>query len=70
MTGVRFKNQIVLKIATLNTRTLHLDESFIEMEHELDEIRWDIVGVGEVRRRGEGLETLKSGHFVLLSRSQ
>ncbi|XP_044760798.1 craniofacial development protein 2-like [Coccinella septempunctata] len=33
------------------------------MEKELENIKWDIVGVGEVRRRGEGLETLKSGHL-------
>lgn len=30
------------------------------MENDLENIRWGIVGVGEVRRRDEGFKTLKS----------
>lgn len=59
LTRVCLQKSTVLKIATFNTRTLLSEESFTEMEKELEKIRWDIVGMSEVRRRGEGLETLK-----------
>ncbi|XP_030747668.1 craniofacial development protein 2-like [Sitophilus oryzae] len=50
--------------------TLLSEESFTEMEKELEKIRWDIVGMSEVRRRGESLETLKSGHLFYYNGEQ
>lgn len=37
------------------------------LEHEVDKITWDIVGVGNVRRRDEGLDILKSGHLLYIT---
>lgn len=33
------------------------------MKHELGKITWDVLGVGEIRRRGDYIEILKAGHL-------
>ncbi|XP_030845665.1 uncharacterized protein LOC115925828 [Strongylocentrotus purpuratus] len=59
---VRTGHQWKLNIATYNVRSLLQEERLLELEEELQGIKWDIVGLGEVRRRGEELTVLKSGH--------
>lgn len=51
-----------LYVATYNARSLLSEERLTELESELKNIKWDIVGLNEVRRRGEKLVSLKSGH--------
>ena len=52
-----------LKICTYNARSLSSDDRLHELEDELDRINFDIVGICETRRKGEGCLTLnKSGH--------
>ncbi|XP_044759008.1 craniofacial development protein 2-like [Coccinella septempunctata] len=51
-----------LYLATYNVRSLLSEERLIELECELEQINWDVVGLSEVRRRGEQLCRLKSGH--------
>lgn len=46
----------VLKIATLNTLTLRTEESLHELEKALEDIKWDILGLCEIRRLGEKIE--------------
>ena len=55
-----------LKIATYNVRTLLKDEHVQELEDELKEnnMKWDVIGLGEVRRREESFTTLQSGHLM------
>ena len=55
-----------LKIATYNVRTLLKDEHVQELEEELKEnnMKWDVIGLGEVRRKEEGFTTLQSGHLL------
>lgn len=55
--------QRLLHIATYNTRTLASDEQILELEKELERIKWDIVGISETRRKGENQLTLKSGNL-------
>lgn len=43
-------------ICTLNTRTLRTEESLTELEQALEEIKWDIIGISEMRRVGEAIE--------------
>ena len=58
-TGCQWK----LKICTYNARSLSSDDRLHELEDELDRINFDIVGICETRRKGEGCLTLnKSGH--------
>lgn len=53
-----------LYIATYNTRTLLQDQKILELEEELSKIHWDIVGLSEIRRRGEQQLRLKSGNAL------
>ena len=43
----------ILKIATYNVRTLSKDEHVQELEEELKEtnIKWDVIGLREIRRK-------------------
>eukprot|EP00057_Strongylocentrotus_purpuratus_P034681 XP_796173.4 PREDICTED: ribosome production factor 2 homolog [Strongylocentrotus purpuratus] len=59
---VRTGHQWKLNIATYNVRSLLQEERLMELEEELQGLKWDIVGLGEVRRRREELTVLKSGH--------
>jgi hypothetical protein len=38
------------------------EERLVELEEELEGIKWDVIGISEVRRRGEQMVELKSGH--------
>ena len=53
-----------LYIGTYNVRTLSSDAHLLSLEKELENIRWDIVGISEARRPGENLLELKSGHLL------
>ena len=55
-----------LKIATYNIRTLLKDEHVQELEDELKEnnMKWDVIGLGEVRIKEESFTTLQSGHLL------
>ena len=54
------------KIATYNVRTLLKDEYVQELEEELKEnnMKWDVIGLGEVRRKEESFTTLHSGQLL------
>lgn len=45
-----------LYICTLNTRTLRTSESLHELELAIENLKWDILGISEMRRIGEGIE--------------
>ena len=51
-------------VATLNTRSLRTNEKLIELELALDNIKWDIIGISEMRRLGEGIH-IHNGKFLL-----
>ena len=55
-----------LKIATYYVITLLKDEHVQELEEELKENnkKWDVIGLGEVRRKEESFTTLQSGHLL------
>lgn len=50
-------------MCTLNTRTLRTPESLNELELALSHIKWDIVGLSEVRRLGKNIED--HGSFLM-----
>ncbi|XP_041980242.1 craniofacial development protein 2-like [Aricia agestis] len=52
-----------LDLATYNGRTLRLEDHLVELEVELEKIRWHVLGLCEVRRQGEDTMTLPSGHL-------
>lgn len=51
-----------MHIATYNARTLSSKEKLLEFELALERVKWDVVGISEVRRRGEESLVLSSGH--------
>jgi exonuclease III len=52
-----------IKIGTFNARSLSSDDRFTEFENELERIKFEIIGISETRRKGEGCLTLSnSGH--------
>ncbi|KAL0849608.1 hypothetical protein ABMA28_013867 [Loxostege sticticalis] len=52
-----------LYICTLNTRTLRTPESLQELELAIENIKWDILGISEMRRLGERIEERRN--FIL-----
>ncbi|CAH2091369.1 unnamed protein product [Euphydryas editha] len=58
------KNNInKIQIATINARTLRTEERLIELEEALKDIRWDILGLCEVRRSGEEIKEFNDSIF-------
>lgn len=45
-------------LATYNGRSLRLDEGLVELEEELKNVRWHVLGLSEVRIQGEDTMTL------------
>ncbi|KAL1446846.1 hypothetical protein WDU94_003496 [Cyamophila willieti] len=54
----------IFNICTYNNRTLRSEEKLIELEKELEQIKWSIVGLCETRRKGEECLKLKSGNVL------
>ena len=61
-----------LKIATYNVITLLNDEHVQELEEKLKEnnMKRDVIGLGEVRRKEERFTTLQSGHLLYHSEAK
>ncbi|XP_072377789.1 uncharacterized protein [Diabrotica undecimpunctata] len=57
-----------LLLATFNIQSMAKDEKVYELEEELSKIEWDIVGLSEVKRRGEQCMHLNSGNRLYYSR--
>ena len=53
-----------LFIATYNTRTLQHEERIESLEDQLKEIKWDIIGISEMRKKGECLAKRRNGHLI------
>jgi hypothetical protein len=52
-----------LWICTYNCRSLWSKASFDDLIMENKEIKWDIIGLSEMRRKDEGLVVLQNGHL-------
>ncbi|XP_059051336.1 craniofacial development protein 2-like [Achroia grisella] len=53
-----------MNIATFNTRTLRLQAKLEELEKDLEQVNWDILGLSEVKRKGEDKLKLQSGNVL------
>ena len=59
-----------LNICTYNARSLSSDDRVIELGDEISRMKWNIIGLSEVRRKGKGSIILNnSGHTVYYSGS-
>eukprot|EP00057_Strongylocentrotus_purpuratus_P009229 XP_011663703.1 PREDICTED: uncharacterized protein LOC105438068 [Strongylocentrotus purpuratus] len=53
-----------LNICTYNVRTLRTEESLESLLDELEGFKWDVIGLAETKRQGEGLTELKGGTWL------
>ena len=53
-----------LDLGTYNVRTLASEGDLEVLFEELDGVKWDIIGLSEVRRTGEEFVVLKNGHIL------
>lgn len=60
----RYHPRRTLALATHNIRTLRTDEKIVELEEELSKMRWDILGLSEIRREGQDTIILDSGNLL------
>lgn len=65
----RRRNSKQLFIATYNAQTLRQDQRFEGLEQELQHIKWNILGLSEMRRSGEQCTTLRPGHLFYYKNS-
>lgn len=62
--NTNMKNKVNdIHIATINCRSLRTPEKLQELELAIEELKWDIIGISEMRRFGEGIEN--HGKYVL-----
>jgi len=54
----------IFRIATYNVRSLSTEEKLLELQEILEKVNWDVIGMSEVRRRGEEWISLRSGHIL------
>ena len=60
---VRTGHQWKLTVGTYNVRSLLNDDRLIELDTDLENTQWDIIGISEVRRKGTKLATLRNGNL-------
>lgn len=53
-----------LYVATYNARSTASEGRMEELTYELNKIKWDVLGISETRKRGEGSIKLASGHTL------
>jgi len=56
------KRTTTLHLATYNCRSLKSEDRLLELLTEAEKIKWDIIGLSEVRRKSEDMITLKDGN--------
>ena len=54
----------MLQIATYKVRTLSDESHLIELEKEIENIKWIIIGISEMRRPGEKITELGDKHIL------
>lgn len=60
-TNRKKKKECTLNIATFNVRSLLSNEREIELEHAIENIHYDIIGLCEIRKTGEAIIEKKNG---------
>ena len=61
---VKGKNRLNLEVLYYNARGLANEERLLEFEESLKKVRWDILGIAEVRRAGNELIHRKNGDYL------
>ncbi|KAF2881432.1 hypothetical protein ILUMI_24718 [Ignelater luminosus] len=64
MTRRTNQNQTNLLVATYNIKSMNKDDKLYELEKEPKQIKWNVLGISEIRRRGEQCIQLNSGNML------
>ena len=51
-------------MCTYNVRTLRTEDDLDRLIDEAEQIKWDIIGLCETYRKGEGLLEIRSGYWM------
>ena len=51
-------------MCTYNVRTLRTEDDLDRLIDEVEQIKWDIIGLCETYRKGEGLLEIRSGYWM------
>lgn len=68
--SVKNMNKKHLFIATYNIQTMRTEDHLTELEEELKNIKWHIIGLCETRLPGEKMTILKSGNILYQNNSE
>ena len=60
----REKYATTVNICSYNVKTLSTEDDLENLIEQVDKIEWDIVGLCETYRKGEGLTSIKGGHYL------
>ena len=58
------KSTATIKLCTYNTRTLRTDDDLERLLNQVKNLNWDIIGLCETKRKGEGLWQLQDGTWM------
>ena len=64
------KNLMDIKICTYNVRTLSEEHKLEELVEDLENIKWGVVGLSEVRRKEKNLIKLQDSHHLFYYRGK
>ena len=64
MAEKRKRKNATVNICTYNVRTLGEEDNLERLVEETDGIVWDIIGLCETPRKGEGITIIKDGHLL------
>ena len=51
-------------MCTYNVRTLRTEDDLDRLIDEVEQIKWDITGLCETYRKGEGLSEIRAGYWI------
>ena len=54
----------ILNVCTYNVRTLRTEDDLDRLIDEDEQIQWDIIGLCETYRKGEGLLEIRAGYWI------
>ena len=58
------RSTATIYVATYNVRSLAHSDDLKRLQEQLREIKWNIVGISETKRKGEGLTELEDGTWM------
>ena len=57
-------NTAILNVCTYTVRTLRTEDDLDRLIDEVEQIKWDVIGLCETYRNGEGLSEITAGYWT------